>query len=93
MSAELKTARLWVKAKVVATALGVSLTAVYQGQCGMDRIRSARIPGAGKNRQARRWLWSDVEALHKEMLAQTETREDVPARILRLMGRRRIRRG
>jgi hypothetical protein len=84
--------RLWVRARDVAYFLSVSLSAVYQGQSGCQRIRSARIPGAGQKRQARRYYWPDVLAIHEEMLAETEKREEVPANILRLFGRRRGRR-
>jgi hypothetical protein len=84
--ADAETNRLWVRAKVVSEVLDVSLSAIYQGQCGCDRLRSARIPGAGKKRQARRWLWADVLAMHNEMMKQTEKDESIPENILRLMG-------
>lgn len=89
-----KPSRLWVKAKDVAETLSVSLTAVYAGECGMDRIRSAYLPDSGnggrsgKRRTARRFYWPDVERLNREMLAQTEKTEDIPANILRLIRRR-----
>ncbi len=84
--------RVWVKAKVISDFFNVSLTAVYSGECGLSRIRSAYLPDSGdggrsgKRRTARRFYWPDAEALHKEMLSEAERKEDIPEGILRLMG-------
>jgi hypothetical protein len=88
-----KPTRLWVKGKVISVMFDVSVGAVYRGEAGMDQIRSAHIPGtAGKKRTTRRFYLPDAEKLHAQMMRESEPREDIPANILRLMGRGRIRR-
>lgn len=83
----------WVKARRIAALFDVDEGTVYRGEAGLDRIRSAYLPSAeGASRRARRFYWPDAIKLRDEMLAETSPREEIPARIIKLMGRGRIRR-
>ena len=91
--------RVWIKAIRVAVHFDISESAVLRGDCGMDRIRWAYVPGTeGRKRPSRRFLWDDVIKLDKQMRDESAPQPDtIPDTILRLMGRgqrqRRLGRG
>lgn len=86
--------RIWVKAIRVATHFDISEGAVLRGECGMEQLRWAYVPGTEhKARPTRRFRWDDVLMLDARMKKESEPKPSlIPGNILALMPRQMRRR-
>lgn len=78
----------WATAEQVGAFLGISASAVYQGNAGTGNLRWAYLnPDAVKS--PRRWYWPDVEQLHRLMLERAAKFQEQMNAPLRYGGRRK----